>query len=75
MFQVVHGVCITLLFSYLIFSLRARVFCARMDAGVRSIARTRAREKMYVLTFVNTVLCLSGVDVHARNKSRNINIR
>lgn len=65
----------TLLFSYLIFSLRARVFCARMDAGVRPIARTRVCEKMCVLTFVNTVLCLSGVDVHARNESWNINIR
>ena len=71
MFQVVHGVCITLLFSYLIFSLRVRVFCAR----VRSAVRAGVCEKMCVLTFVNTVLCLSGVDVHARNESWNINIR
>lgn len=75
MFQVVHGVCITLLYSYLIFSLRARVFCARMDAGVRPIARTRACEKMCVLTFVNTVFCLSGVDVNPRDESWNMNIR
>ena len=75
MFQAVHGVCITLLFFSLIFSLRARVFCARMDAGVRSIARTRVCEKMCVLTFVNTAFCLSGINVHPRNESWNMNIR
>ena len=65
MFQAVHGVCITLLLSTLIFSLRVRVFCAR----VRPALRARVCEKMCVLTFVNTAFCLSGINVHPRNES------
>ena len=49
-----------LLLSSLLFT------CARVFARVRPIAQTQAREKMCVLTFVNTVFCLSGIDVTPR---------
>ena len=60
--------CVCILYSSLIFSsLYVRAcFRARTPDRMGAIAWTQAREKMCVLTFVNTVFCLSGIDVTPR---------